>query len=449
MNDIIRKQMKDVIVPQNDIVRRVPAVPEPYATPSLKEENGRIERNPFFAKERRKESEHGKGKSSRSHALIWAFLTILLLAGGFVVANYFSSATVEITPIMRSVNLDRDFIAVASDRAAEGSLIFNYIATSTEKTKEVPATIEKKLQVKASGKVKIFNEYSKDSQRLIKNTRLEDEKTRKIYRIDESVVVPGAKMAGGKVVEPGSVIALVYAADPGKEYNIAGLADFTIPGFKGDPRYTKFKAMTIPNSPIVGGSLEVGKVPSDESVKTAQEELKQDLTKIAVEKARAQIPDGMSLFPGSVIIKFEDVPQEPTQADLSKVVVRATASVFFFDTIVLTQKLAEALSLEDKGKTFIASNMQALTFSFIDSVDNVVISDLSKISFHIKGDAVFVGQIDAENIRTELAGKEKKDFGKIIVDQNGIDKADAVIRPMWKTAFPVDPAKITIKILGN
>ncbi|MBI5078022.1 MAG: hypothetical protein HZB11_01470 [Candidatus Yonathbacteria bacterium] len=447
MNDIIRKQMKDVIVPHNEVIRRVPTVPEPYAAPKPSEEMGRIEKNPFFKKERKKDDEPPKGKSARSHALTWAFLAVALLVAVFVVANYFSSATVEITPITRSINLDRDFTAVSSDKAVEGDLIFHFVATSTEKIKEVPATVEKKIQKKASGKVTIFNSYNGESQRLIKNTRLESP-GRKTYRIDQSVIVPGMKVVNGKNM-PGSVEAVVYADAPGPDYNIDKPADFTIPGFNGDPRYTKFYARSKPDSPITGGFSGTVNIPSDEAILLAQEELKQELPKIAIEKARAQIPDGMSLFPGGVIIKFEDVPQDITLGTLSKVVVRATASVFFFDTTVLTEKLAAALLSEDKGKTFVVSNMSALAFSFVDPVNNVVLSDLSKISFHIKGDLVFVGQIDATKIRAELAGKEKKDFGKLIVGENSIGKADVVIRPMWKTAFPKDPTKITIKIVSG
>ena len=278
--------MRDVIVPQNDIIRvpvqtvRVQASGEPQVASLPKEETGRIEKNPFFAKEKKKENESPKDRNPRSHSLIWAFSAVVLLTVGFVVANYFASATVEITPITRSINIDHDFTAVASGGAKEGNLIFNYVATSTEKTKEVPATVEKKIQRKASGKVLIFNSYNGEKQRLIKNTRLESP-DRKIFRIDESVVVPGAKMAGGKVVEPGSVIAIVYADVAGDKYNV-GLSDFTIPGFKGDPRYAKFTAKSKTDSPISGGFSGTVKVPSDASVATAKEELKQDLKKIAV-----------------------------------------------------------------------------------------------------------------------------------------------------------------------
>lgn len=446
MNDIIRKQMKDVIVQHNDVVRRPSTVPEPYVAPVRDDEGDRIGKNPFFEKPRKdKTTEPEKTKHSSNKGIIWALLFVLLLGLGFVVANYFATATIEITPVTRSASIDSDF-AVLKD-ASEGDLAFQFMSLTDEKTKELPATIEKKLQKKASGKVTIFNSYNKDSQRLIKNTRLESP-DHKIFHVDQSIVVPGMKVVDGKNV-PGSVEALIYADVPGKEYNIAGLVDFTIPGFKGDPRYTKFKAMTIPNSPIGGGFSGTVKVPSDEAVAQAQEELKQDLKKEATEKARAQVPPSVSFFPGSVILKFEEVPQEFTAEATAKVSMRATVSVFFFDTVMLTQKLALLSMPEEKGGPFVISNMSALDYNFIDPVDNVVLSDLSKIHFHIKGSASFVGQVDTQKIRTELVGKNKKDFSKIIEGQSNISKADAVVRPMWKTVFPNNPSKITVKLLDK
>lgn len=455
MNENPKKQMNDVIVPQNNIIRqpvqavRVSPIPEPHMIPSRREETGRIEQNPFFEKGWKKKIEplpkNPKISKNRSNALPWAFLLIVVLIGGFLLANYFSSATIEITPTTQTAHIDRDFTVIKD--AQVGDLTFEFMSLTDEETREVPATIEKKIQKKASGKVTIFNAYNGVSQRLIKNTRLESS-DHKIFRIDESVVVPGATIVGNKVTVPGAVDALVYADVPGKEYNI-GLSDFTIPGFKGDPRYEKFTAKSKSDAPLSGGFSGSVKVPADEVVVATQEEIKQNLKKTAVEKARAQIPDNVSFFPGSVVIKFEEVPENFTSTDTAKVSMRATVSVFFFNTAVLTKKLAEALPSDSQEKSFEISKMSSLIFSFIDPVDNVVLSDLSKIRFHVAGDATFVGKIDSQKIRTAFAGKNKKDFSSIIEAQNNIGNADAVIRPMWQSMFPIDPEKIAVKILNT
>jgi hypothetical protein len=407
-----------------------------------------IENNPFFEKVRPVAKIIPERKTPR-RTFIWVIATFALVGTAFLVANYFSSATIEITPVTYQGHLDTDFAAIKEGGASAvdaGTMMFHFISLTDEKTKEVPATTVQKVEKKASGQVVIFNAYSKDSQRLIKNTRLESV-DHKIYRIDQSVVVPGVKIVAGKSV-PGSVEALVYADAPGAEYNI-GAGDFTIPGFKGDPRFTKFTAHSKPDSPISGGFTGTVNVPTDVDVKNAQDELKLALKPAAIEKARALIPADMTFFPGSIVLKFEEVPQEYSQSDTSKVSVKATVSVFFFDTALLTQKIASSALTDYQGNPVTVSNMLGLSFAFVDPVDNVVLADIPQVRFHILGDPVFVGKIDEQKIKLSLAGKAKKDFAKIIIGEQNIGKADATVRPMWKSDFPQELSKIAIKILAT
>ena len=437
--------MKDVTVPQNDIVRRPQTVPEPYVAPLRDDEADRISKSPFFERPKNNQADTQKPKGSGSKIVLWALLFALLMASGFFIANYFATATIEVTPVTRNATLNINLTAIKESEEEE-DLTFQFMSLVEEKSKDVPATIEKKIQKKASGKVVIYNSYNGDSQRLIKNTRLESPDN-KIFRIDQSVVVPGAKVVDGKTV-PGSVEALVYADVAGKEYNI-GTSNFTIPGFKGDPRYSKFSAASKPDSPISGGFSGTVKVPSDEAIRSAEEELKLDLKKEAIEKARAQVPGEVSFFPGSVVVKLEEVPQDYSSGAPSKVSMRATVSVFFFDTVSLTKKITElTLPEADKNNPFLIPDMATIQFSFVDPVDNVVLSDLSKIKFSLGGTADFVGQIDAEKIRTDLAGKNKKDFTTIIAGEKNIGEGtNAVVRPMWKKVFPSDTSKIAVKIM--
>lgn len=446
MNTNPRRQMNDVIIPRNDVIRRPVSVPEQYVPPVQnikKEDHGRIDTNPFFKKGWKNNGANQERRKRRPLPLILAFSTVLFLVGGFAVANYFANATIEITPISHEVSLNHEFSAVKD--ANEDELGFKFMSFNEEQSKNVPATVEKKIQKKASGQVLIYNSYSGNSQRLIKNTRLESP-DHKIFRIDSSVVVPGAKISGGKVVTPGSVEVTIYADAPGEEYNI-GTTNFTIPGFKGDPRFTKFKASSKPDSPISGGFFGTVKVPTEEVILAAQDELRQELKKLAVEKVRSEVPESFSFFPGSVIIKFEDVEQSFAEEEAAKVSVRAITSVFFFDTALLAQKLSKVALPEDMNGEFSVANLPSLTFAFTEPVDNMVLADLIKIRFQVSGEASFVGSVDSGAIGKALAGKPKKDFRTIINDQNNIDNAIAIVRPVWKTTFPLDSKKITVKIL--
>ncbi len=450
MDGINRKQMQDVQFYKNSIIRPIIRVPidstntekssNVTADPSL-----RINENPFFIKSIRDNKPQRIETETRSNFLLWVLVVGSFVGALFALMSYLSSATIEIVPQTETIVLSSDFTVLKE--AKDGNLSFEFMSLTEERSKEVPATIEQNIQKKASGKVIIYNSYSAQNQKLIKNTRLESPDG-KIFRIDVSVVVPGAKMSGAKVVTPGSVEVIVYADVVGKEYNI-GLTDFTIPGFKGDPRYGKFTARSSPNSPISGGFLGTIKVPSDEDVASAEKALREEIKVIVIEKARAQIPSDSSFFPGSMVVKFEDVPQDLSESSSSKVKVRATVSVFFFDTVLLTKKIASDSIKDYKGEEVTITNMQALSFSFLDPVDNIILSDINSMSFLIKGNALFVWKIDIERLIAEAVGKDKKDLGKIIGTQGFVKRAEVTVLPMWKTTFPSDPTKISVKITNQ
>lgn len=444
MDGINRKPMQDVIVSRAEMAQKASRAPVGSPAPSEKGDIAeRIDRNSFFKKGR----EQGRAASPQKKFLrrpLAVLLAIAVLSGTvYSVANYFSRVIVEIVPVTFSSSIDKEFIATKDP--GSDSLSFQFMSMSEEKSVEVPATIEEKMERKASGTVIIYNAYSSASQKLIINTRLESS-DHKIFRIERSVVVPGTKTVGGKT-EPGSVDVVAYADAPGSEYNI-GLADLTIPGLKGDPRYGKITARSKADAPFSGGSLGTVKVPAPEDVTSAQARLKEELTKEVLGKIRGEIPDGASFFPGSVVLTFEEVPRDLLGTEqMNTVAMKATASVFFFDTGQLTKELADAsLSARTEGPLSLF-NREELVFTFIDPVDTVVLSDLSRIKFTIKGAPLFVGEIDAKRLASELAGKNKKDSAKIIAAQSNIKKSSAIFRPFWNTVFPLDSSKIVVEVV--
>lgn len=452
-NEPFRKPIQDITVPHHELVRRQVTSTNHSATmtdlhskESPKPPVRRIENNPFFNKNPKDK------KKKQGHGLpfwLWGVGFALLALGIFTLATYFSSAEVEVTVVTKNVEVKEEFVAT-SEPNPDG-LEFQFMSFVEEKTKEVPATVEKKIQKKASGTILVYNAYSSASQRLIKNTRFESSIDHKIFRIDESVVVPGARVSTkpgekGKILEPGVVEVVVYADVPGKDYNI-GLSDFTIPGFKGDPRYARFTARSKPGSPLQGGFSGTVKIASDASLVAAQSELKEQLKKIAIEKVRAQIPNNTSFFPGSVIMKFEEIPQAFGSEATTKVSLRAIISVFFFDTDILTKEIIKKVAPDHSTPAFSLADMSSLSFKFIDPVEGIVLSDLSRIRFSLAGQAVLVGNVNIEKLKNLIAGKTRQESFEIIKSQNNVKKINFIIRPFWQKVLPVDPSKISIKIV--
>lgn len=444
-NEQPRKPIHDITTPRNELVRRTnpPATRSEVASP-LRPQGAvprRIEDNPFFTKQN---NDYGTTKHARSKWWMWILFPVIIAGLLFGISTYFASADVEITPLSRAVKLEHEFTATADPNS--GELPFQFMVLTEEETTTIPATIEKKVEKKASGKVLIYNSYGPTSQRLIKNTRLESP-DRKIFRIDESVVVPGAKIdRGGKVTQPGVVEAIVYADAPGVEYNI-GLSDFTIPGFKGDPRYGKFTARSKPDSPLAGGFSGAIKAPSDAAVLAAQGALKEELKKAAVTKARGQIPPGALFFPGSMIMKFEQIPLSFSTEDTTAVSLRAVAAVFFFDGALLSQKILEKALPADQAKKLSLSNAPSITFSFLDPVDRLVLADVKRFKFKLTGQASFVGDIDVGVLPALLVGKTKQEAFSLIRSHNNAEKVSFVIWPLWEKVLPSEPAKISVTIV--
>ena len=388
--------------------------------------------------------------SSKSPRMVlWVVATVVFVGMlGVVLSTFFSGATVKIVPLNKTVSLAIDFTArenaadlPAETEASTGKGIVSYQKIPLpleEKSEDIPTTVEKKITRKASGKIKIFNEYSTVSQRLIKNTRFESA-SGKIYRIDNSIVVPGMSTLGGKSI-PGSIEVTVYGDAPGEEYN-SSATDFTIPGFKGDPRYAKFYARS--QTPLEGGFSGTIKVPSPEDQKSAVLRLKEALRSDLIKKARAQIPEGFILYDNAIFIVFDDLEAINTQ-NPAHITVKGSLYGIMFNKGALSKFIAEETIDPYDGNPVLVRNLADLELKPKNEVLDP--ANLKDVLFSISGEAVVVWNVDTEKLKNELAGVSKSDgFKNIITKYASIWRAEAVVRPFWKMDFPQNSEKITIE----
>ncbi|MEK7138533.1 MAG: hypothetical protein AAB787_03425, partial [Patescibacteria group bacterium] len=273
---IKHRSLRDVLPPKQE---RVKLPPSPPAPPELSP-----------APSRRRRSKRW---------LWWSLGVALLLVLIYAVSFLFASVTVEVTPAQLDVAINDNFVATKSG----GALNFDVVTLPAKvASREVKASGTEKVSRAASGPVIIYNNYSKDNQKLITSTRFQA-KNGKIYRLRQPLIVPGMKMQGGKLV-PGSIEATIYADQPGADYNQEA-TDFTIPGFKDDPRFSKFYARS--KSALSGGLVgEVRKLSPEEADK-ARKALSADLTRELLLEARAKIPASFVLFDKLTLVDIKDV----------------------------------------------------------------------------------------------------------------------------------------------
>ena len=377
-----------------------------------------------------------KNNSSKTK---WWFLLIFTIIVALVGASFlFSSAEVVLTPKQEIVDLTTNLIAVKKGAdSKEAGVPYRILTISNEGSQTTSNIEEKEVDKKASGQIVIFNDYNSSSQRLVKNTRFETPDGL-IYRINKSVIVPGKKNKDGKII-PGSVTVTVYADSPGKEYNI-GLVDFTIPGFKGTDRFSKFYARS--KTSMEGGFSGVMKIVTNNELKQIRKSIQVNLEEDLKDAIYSQIPENSVLYRDGIYINFE--PQENIDlGDSVQVVEKGILTAILFDKNELSNYIAKNVVNLDEGSVEI-SNIDELDF-LIDNKDYIKPWEDSSFKFSLSGSANFVWVFDNEKIKESLAGHPKNNTSFLLSNYPGIEEAVVTISPFWKRNFPKDTNKIKVK----
>ncbi len=356
---------------------------------------------------------------------------------GILISTVFAGATITVYPRTETITLPASLLA--EPNAPVGVLPYQTVSVTRSASVSVPASGTKMVSRPASGVLTISNSFSSASQRLIANTRFEAEDG-KIYRIRDSVTVPGAT-GTGPAQKPGTVSATVYADSPGPGYNKSAGETFTIPGFKGSPRYSKFSAKS--DGAISGGFTGDEPAIADSDLAAAKTSLQQKLDSDVRAAATAEIPDGFIAIPGTLEVSFMGLTQTPASDKTTTISQSATAT----GVIVRQSNLASAIARSEVDQY----QGEAVLFGDASTMD-ISIEPNSKrqdgaITLALKGKAVLVWQFDKSALLQALVGKGRAELEDLIKPfQPAIDKADVSIRPFWQGKFPSDATKITIKV---
>ena len=379
----------------------------------------------------------------KSRIFVWVAAVFAVIVLVFASSTFFEKATLKIVPKQKAASFDSIIVARrGADQTAKNILPFEMMEIADSISREVPATAVEKVLRRASGTVVIYNDFSTASQRLIKNTRFESSDG-KIYRIHESVVVPGQKTENGKMV-PGSLEAVVYADEPGTGYN-KGLVDFTIPGFKGTPRFAKFYARG--KTEITGGFSGEQKTLGEEEFQKVTAELRNELENKLRANASAGEPDGFMLFPDGIFVVFtESELPGAEEAGSERVTVTEKATLYgtIFNEESLGSFITEKLSYAEEGARITVENIRELDFKIIDKV-NFNPEDDTQFSFTLKGSPYLVWEFNTEQLQNKLRAVKKSDLTAVLAEFPSITRAEVTFRPFWKRSFPDEAKDIIIE----
>lgn len=370
-------------------------------------------------------------KTSKGSLGTWIFILVIVVLAIFagLFTYVFNKATVTITPKYQDLDVRK---TVPFALSGEGNAI-PYIVSSSSITssKALQLSETKKVESKASGKIIIYNNFDSQPQRLIKNTRFESA-AGKIFRINDSITVPGK--TGDK---PGSIEVTVYADSYGTDYNSAA-TDFTIPGFKGTPRYAGFYARS--NGAVTGGASGSASLASLADINAAKDELALELGQKIKERLLQVKQDGYIGLYGAIDVEYVDNEKELLQGTTSTYEVTATGYLILAEELRLTQALAQDVR-DYKNEAVRLGYSDALTYSIKDS-DNL--ANATSVDVLIEGNPRIIWITSAEDIQRLFAGKSRGDFKTIMSGITSIEGGEIGFSPLWLSSFPSDINKIKI-----
>lgn len=376
----------------------------------------------------------------KNPAYLWSLgILIVVLGGIFVLSAFFSGASVEVTPRQATFPVNAPFLA---QKGSASSIPFEIVMVKGMENKTVPATGTKEVEKKASGKIVVYNNYSSAPQKLVRSTRFEAT-SGKIYRILSDIVVPGISQKNGESI-PGSIEVTIYADQSGPAYN-SGLTDFTIPGFKGDPRYDKFYGRS--KTEITGGFSGMAPVAADKDTAKARASLESSLKEDLLREISAQVPEGYVFYRDAAEVEYEEVANISTSTKEVMVGERGTMVGVLLKKDGLLSALDKNVAAAAKDNLpFSISNPENLTFVFRGGISSLS-PETKEIPFTLSGNVSVVYTVDTGALSGDLAGKAKSDFQNILSRYQAVYKAKIVyLRPFWTRYFPGQAAKIEVTI---
>jgi hypothetical protein len=372
-------------------------------------------------------------------ALSFGVFVLVVLGGFFVASRVLPKATVEMILKKVPVTFAYEVEATSGHQAAVVSgqnmrLPAELLKAKGNLSLNFPASGKEKVEKKAKGKLVIYNAYSSESQVLVATTRFLSP-SGKLFRLDERVTIPGAKIENGKIV-PSKIEIRVTADEPGEDYNIGSEERWRIPGFKGDPRYEGFYADS--REAMSGGFVGEEAVPTDEDLEAGRVKIFSDLESVLEAQALILLNEEFKVFPGAREFKILEERVEPAKSD-GTFGIFAEAELRY---LVFKEESIKEAVISDAGET-VLPDMKVRDFSIDYGEPKINLAGAS-MTFSVEGQTVFEPDFDIEELKKQFAGQNEEELRKTVFFLSGLERANISLWPFWVSRVPSDPDKVKI-----
>ncbi len=381
-------------------------------------------------------------KKSKKSLFVIGGTALAVIIAVLVVSSMMSKTTLTVYPEFKEPNINAEFTAYPDRR--EGELAYEVMTIEETGEAQVKASGEEHVETQAKGTIEIIKTTT-GSERLIKNTRFRSPEGR-VFRIQESVVIPGAVKDGEGNLVPGTIRAEVFADDVGQEYNLPAGTRFDVPGFKESNLNELYNAIYAENREAFTGGFNGPKfMIEEEELSTNVQALQMDLRDKLLARVDSERPAGFVTFPEAVAFTFTELPTIQYGEDLVTIRQQATLQLPLFKEAEFAGYLAKETITTYNGALVKISNPEDIEFKYKDQNHNATnIANLTSLEFTLVGKPQIVWEYDAKQLKEDLAGKPKTAITTVLTGQTGIATANVSAKPFWKRSFPSDPEDIEI-----
>lgn len=377
--------------------------------------------------------EDGTKKSSKN--VIIAILLFVFIVGGAVgLSALLGKTELTIFPENREPTISADFTAYPDKRSDS----LSYEVMTLESTSESQVTASGQVEVKeqATGVLEI-KKVTPGAERLIKNTRFRSPDGL-VFRIQESVVVPGSVTDSSGANVPGTIQAEVFADEPGEEYNLAASTKFDIPGFEEGGFDELFNAISASNPQDMSGGFDGQQFQIDDAeLNTARQALQVQLRDTLLARIDSEKPSDFLAFPGSIAITYNELPAVEYGDDLVTIREQAILQIPLFQKTEFASFLAAEAVATYEGGPVRVDDPATLTFNYTNPTTSAsVIANEPSLEFSLTGRPLLIWEYDVDALTNDLAGLPKTAINNAISAYPGIEAARVRITPFWQRTFP-------------
>jgi len=383
------------------------------------------------------------GNKRGNNRLILSIVLFVVIVGTAIgLSAILGKTEITIYPKFREPNISAEFTAYPDKRV--GELSYEIMTLETTRESQVKATGQVTVQEQATGNIEIIKS-TPGAERLIKNTRFRSPDGL-VFRIQESVVVPGAVQNEAGSLTPGTIQAQAFADNVGEEYNLPAGITFDVPGFQEGGFTALYEAISARNPQAFAGGFDGPRFQIDDAeLSEARQQLQIDLRDDLLARIDNEKPANFIAFPNAVAVTYNQLEPVEYGQDLVTIREQAILQIPLFQNNDLGSFLARETITTYDGSSVRVDDPTIFNFTYTSATTSVsVIANEPALTFRLTGKPLLIWEYDGDSLKRDLAGLPKTAINNAVLAYPGINGARVRITPFWQRTFPESIEEIVI-----